>query len=292
MRYVRANDRWTSEAETPRRPDLEPVLGAWFNCNPRTGEIVRLDLANRGGGLTLRAFGADDASPIDWGETAAEPHVAMMGSSEVTGFTAHYNFGFMETQIAANIKYGVLVIQSYNRFLDGRGRPRYFSREFFHQSPAGSPSRIPEPVAPYPAGLAFRMAADRPASAPRPGDGVVDLAPLLGRWRNTYPNSKGIASVLLSRGTGGFEVQASGVRSDVDWGKVQAVPHAAGVSGKEPAGFLARFDFGFSEVLLSSNEAKGLLIIASFTTFRDASGRSSYFTREFFFRESSGARSS
>ena len=53
-------------------------------------------------------------------------------------------------------------------------------------------------------------------------------------------------------------------------------------------GFLARFDFGFSEVLFSANEAKGLLIIASFATFRDDSGRSSYFTREFFYREGGG----
>jgi hypothetical protein len=52
-----------------------------------------------------------------------------------------------------------------------------------------------------------------------------------------------------------------------------------------PAGFLARYDFGFSELSLAANEAKDLLIIASFSTFRDGSARSSYFTREFFYRE-------
>jgi hypothetical protein len=291
MRYVRTNDRLSSQTKTPQRPDLAPVLGAWFNCNPRTGEILRLDLAGRGDGLTLRAFGADEASPIDWGETPAEPHVAMIGSSEVTGFTAHYNFGFMETQIAANIKYGVMVIQSYNRFVDGSGRPCYFSREFFHQIPDGSKTRISRSADLAP-GLPYRMTSDRPASTPQRGDGVVDLGPLLGSWRNTYPNSKGIASIQLSRGPDGFEVQASGVRCDEDWGRVPAVPHAATVSGQEPAGFLARYDFGFSEVLLSSNESKGLLIIASFTMFQDESGRSNYFTREFFYREAPGARTS
>ena len=40
----------------------------------------------------------------------------------------------MQTQIAANLKYGVLVIQSYNTFRDGSGRPDYFVREFFHQN--------------------------------------------------------------------------------------------------------------------------------------------------------------
>lgn len=307
MRYVRANDRWApgvgssdphragaqpseghgaeepSNHTQPGPPLLAPTLGTWFNCNPRTGEIVRLVLAERGDGLRLRCFGADDADPIDWGETPAQPHVSALDSREVTGFTARYEFGFMETQIAANIKYGVLVIQSYNRFLDGSRRPPYFTREFFHQRldkpPAGA--LAPTDVA---AALPYRMAADRLMTAPR-GRGAVDLGPLLGRWHNTNPNTKGIASVVLERAADAYEIGATGVSCDEDWGRVPAIPHAAHVSGREPAGFLARFDFGFSEVLFSANEAKGLLIIASFTTFRDDSGRSSYFTREFFYRE-------
>ena len=66
------------------------------------------------------------------------------------------------------------------------------------------------------------------------------------------------------------------------------VAHAPGVTGHEPAGFLAEYHFGFADLALAANEAKGLLIIASFMTFRDGSGRSSYFTREFFYREMLG----
>ena len=74
-------------------------------------------------------------------------------------------------------------------------------------------------------------------------------------------------------------------------GRVPVVPHAIDVASRRPAGFLARYDFGFSELSLAANEAQGLLIIASFSTFRDGSGRSSYFTREFFYREGDGSSS-
>jgi hypothetical protein len=69
-----------------------------------------------------------------------------------------------------------------------------------------------------------------------------------------------------------------------DWGTVAAVPHAAGVDGREPAGFLAVYEFGFMQVVLAANLNKGLMIVASYNAFRDGSGRSNYFSREFFYR--------
>lgn len=291
MRYVRTNDLWAAGSGPPGPPDPAPALGTWFNCNRDTGEIVRLELAARDGALVLRAFGAGEPASIDWGETPTVPHVSSLSSREVAGFTARYDFGFMETQIAANLKYGVLVIQSYNRFRDDSGRPCYFTREFFHQDRAAAPPASPPPPAGAAAELPHRMAGDRPAVAPGPGGGIVDLSPWLGRWHNTNRDSKGIRSVVLSRRGDEFFVHAAGVGCDADWGAVPAIPHAAGVSSATPEGFLARYDFGFSEVLLSANVAKGLLIIASFATFRDGSGRSSYFTREFFHRELAGTES-
>ena len=145
-------------------PRIAPLLGSWFNCDTATGEILRLDLLERDGGLALRAFGADEPGPVDWGEAPAVPHVQALGSREVTGFTAHYDFGFMETRIAANVKYGVLVIQSYNHFRDDSERPCYFTREFFHQ--LVDRSSVPTPGAD---GLPARMAADLPATGAAPG---------------------------------------------------------------------------------------------------------------------------
>jgi hypothetical protein len=129
------------------------------------------------------------------------------------------------------------------------------------------------------------MMGDQPQTDAPKGTGAVDLGPLLGIWRNTYRNSKGIVTVRLLRARDGFTVEGRGVGFPEAWGPVAAVPHALGVSSSKPAGFLARYEFGFAELVLSANEAKGLLIIASFSTFLDGSGRSNYFTREFFYRE-------
>src|SRR5262249_36810108 len=142
MRSVRLNDRYPEGAEPQGRADLGPTLGTWFNCDQRTGEIRSLTLVERDGGLVLRAFGAGDSGTIDWGETPATPYVSSLTSRAVNGFEAHYDFAFAETHVAANIKYGVLVIQSYTRFLDGSGRPSYFTREFFHQELDEVPSPL------------------------------------------------------------------------------------------------------------------------------------------------------
>ena len=129
------------------------------------------------------------------------------------------------------------------------------------------------------------MAGDDPHDHLDHRSGTVDLSSLLGPWRNTYRGSKGIHRVVLSRDGDRYMLHGWGMGCDDDWGEVPVVPHATNVASQEPAGFLARYDFGFSELSLAANEAKGLLIIASYSTFRDGSGRSSYFTREFFYRE-------
>jgi hypothetical protein len=290
MRSVRRNDCWPDGAGPPGAPDLASALGTWFNCNPHTGEISLLTLAERDGGLVLRAFGVGGSGPIDWGETSAIPHASDLTSRTVSGFVATYDFTFMETHLAANIKYGVLVIQSYNRFRDASRRPPYFTREFFHQDLIQSPPPAASGVATT--SLSCRMTSDRPPAGPGRSNSTVDLTSVLGRWHNTYRHSRGIRAVELTSQAGQYYLHASGVGSDADWGQVPVIPHATEVSGLEPAGFLARYDFGFSELTLAANEAKGLLIIAAFSTFRDGSGRASYFTREFFYREPDGRRSS
>jgi hypothetical protein len=292
QKFTRSNDRVPAGAVISGPPDSSPALGTWFNCNLETGEILTLSLAERDGLLALRAFGAGDGEAIDWGEVPVLPHVSSLGSREVSGFTGHYDFGFMETRIAANLKYGVLVIQSYNQFRDGSGRPAYFTREFFHQDLGRETTHAFDTPGDGPDLLPSRAAGDRPPAAPVVPVSAVDLSPLVGAWHNTYRNSKGIHRVILAREGPEYVLCASGIGCDEDWGVVPVVPHATNVSTHTPAGFLARYDFGFSRVELAANEAKGLLIIASYTTFLDGSGRSSYFTREFFYREPAGSTTS
>ena len=57
----------------------------------------------------------------------------------------------------------------------------------------------------------------------------------------------------------------------------------------EPTKMRASYDFGFMDVVLHAWVKQGVLVIAIFNRFRDASGRSNYFDREFFYRAEAGA---
>jgi hypothetical protein len=123
-------------ADARRRPegpvDVSPLVGDWINVNPGTDYLVRLEAAESGGVLRIRAHGSGPSGSIDWGEVEATPYVAGSGL-EAGGFHARYDFGAAETCMAANQKLGILVIQSYTSFRDGSGRPAHFAREFFRR---------------------------------------------------------------------------------------------------------------------------------------------------------------
>lgn len=110
-------------------PDVSPLLGTWVNTDPRSDYISKLTVAERNGRIYVRAYGTNSSEPIDWGEIEATPY----GTHEAIGFHARYDFGGIETCIAANQKLGILVIQSYISFRDTSDRVNRFAREFFHQ---------------------------------------------------------------------------------------------------------------------------------------------------------------
>lgn len=117
-------------AEVPL--DFSPLVGNWINTKPDTSYLVRVVLTQQDGHLIVRGYGVNESEPIDWGEVDAVPYAA--GTSLMAGgFHAFYNLDRIETHLVANQKLGILVIQSYTRYLDGSGRTSHFAREFFHR---------------------------------------------------------------------------------------------------------------------------------------------------------------
>jgi hypothetical protein len=110
----------------------------------------------------------------------------------------------------------------------------------------------------------------------------LDLGLLLGDWRNTNA-AGGIARIVCAPAADGHIIVHchSSVR---DWGAVAAPVFAFTFDGRQAAAFSAVFDFGFEEVRLQANVKSGVLVVATFNQFRDQSGRSNYFDREFFYR--------
>ncbi|MBW4597994.1 MAG: hypothetical protein KME46_35115 [Brasilonema angustatum HA4187-MV1] len=125
--YMQADQR----PGTKERLDVSSLVGDWVNTKPDTNYFVRVILTEQDNRLVLHAYGANEPDPIDWGEVEAVPYGA--GTSLVAGgFHASYKLDGIETHLVANQKLGILVIQSYTRYVDGSGRTDHFSREFFH----------------------------------------------------------------------------------------------------------------------------------------------------------------
>jgi hypothetical protein len=134
LRAVRtADDLPSDQATAVGDLVLDPLLGDWYATDLAADGLVRLVLAAAGGRLTIRAFGAGDPEPQDWGEVPAEAFGATVTASTAMAFSAVYRFDFLTVVLAAYGKQGILVVDTFNTFTDASGRSNYFSREFFHR---------------------------------------------------------------------------------------------------------------------------------------------------------------
>lgn len=135
LNHSRANDLFdaTPPPENAASVDLSSLVGTWVSTNLNTRGTIKLVLKDEGGLFTVRAFGACVPSPCDWGEVSGEVFTAGVTSREAVGFKAFYDFGFMETFLAAYLNKRILVVDAYNTFKDGSGRARYFLRDHFYQ---------------------------------------------------------------------------------------------------------------------------------------------------------------
>jgi hypothetical protein len=113
--------------------DLSALLGTWLNTDKNTGGLVRMTLGGTPEAFTVQSWGAAAPEPQDWGAAPATAYAAGVGSPAGMAFSATYDFGFVESFLAAYTKGGILVLDTFNVFKDGSGRSNYFSREFFHR---------------------------------------------------------------------------------------------------------------------------------------------------------------
>ena len=105
-------------------------------------------------------------------------------------------------------------------------------------------------------------------------------------WANTNPSTQGIANVRLRFVDGDLRITIEGAAKGppFNWGEVpvEAI-YAENAASRRGVAFVARYHFGFLETLLEGNVNSGLLVLAAFHVFRDASPRADYFSREFFY---------
>jgi hypothetical protein len=135
LKFTRLNDlpKSADRSRAEAAVDPSPLLGVWHSTNRATRGIVKLILSDSGGDFTVRAFGACEPSPVDWGAVTGAAFADGVGLRAGVGFKAVYEFGFMRTTLAAYLNKRILVVDAYNTFEDGSGRFNYFSRDHFYQ---------------------------------------------------------------------------------------------------------------------------------------------------------------
>jgi hypothetical protein len=112
-------------------------------------------------------------------------------------------------------------------------------------------------------------------------EAALDLSVIVGDWRNTNP-AAGIERIVCEQSDDGLTIHcSSGVR---DWGKVAADVFAFEFDSGQAGAFSAVYDFGFADVRVQANVKQGVLVVVTLNAFKDGSGRSNYFNREFFYR--------
>lgn len=83
--------------------------------------------------MTLRVWGAAEPEPREWPQIVALPFAAGVESPKAVGFTALYRMESLETRLAAYLNIRLLVVDTYNYFLDGSARSSYFKRDHYYQ---------------------------------------------------------------------------------------------------------------------------------------------------------------
>jgi hypothetical protein len=115
---------------TPHVPltvSAKPLVGTWINCDHDTRSLVRLMIAAKATEITVHAFGACHPDPCDWGVVEGKIYADNVTATPAVGFTAFYKFSFVETMVVANLRKGVLYVETFNHFIDKSGRADFYS---------------------------------------------------------------------------------------------------------------------------------------------------------------------
>jgi hypothetical protein len=113
----------------------------------------------------------------------------------------------------------------------------------------------------------------------------VDVSRLVGTWFGIKLDENRFAKLIIAEEGGGLLIHPYGAPDSEfpDWGQVEATPHVD--SGSTTAtGFQAHCRFGAVRVEFVVVENQGVLLVQTFTSFHDGSGRTSEFGKAYYRR--------
>jgi hypothetical protein len=110
---------------------------------------------------------------------------------------------------------------------------------------------------------------------------AVASSPLVGTWSNCDKATRGIVKIVIASSGLGISVHAFGACTPTpcDMGTVPGVIYADNVSSTPAVAFTARYSFNFKETIVVGRLDSGCLVVETFDSFKDGSGRSAYYSK-------------
>lgn len=137
----------------------------------------------------------------------------------------------------------------------------------------------------------FKQSSHLEPSLTDPATRTLNVEGLLGRWKNTNPETLGLSEIIIAQEGSRFFVSPIGVGTNgpIHWPKAEGLVLAnlEEEAGQKAVAIAANFEFGFMNADTHLRVNKGVLVIVLIITFRDDSGRSDYINREFFYKVAS-----
>jgi hypothetical protein len=266
-----------------RTLDSEALAGRWVNTNAHGRGVCEFQIDIDDGRVKLRPFSMAGKSFCAWGTAEADLICGSSADSTTAmSFTAPFEHGPYHAEFQGNVNLGLLVVASFNRV--GGERYDYFGREFYRR---GDPTEAPAAIAgSRDLGPAAGNGQKTEPNAKKPGLPLIG-SEMFGNWLNTNPHSTGITRLRVDHdGNNGASLWAWGARlpQPAEWGMVPARLFSLNSGSQLAEAFSARYEADGMAVVLQANIKQGVLVVASFTEFKDGSGRSNYFHREFYYR--------
>jgi len=114
-----------------------------------------------------------------------------------------------------------------------------------------------------------------------------DAGRWLGTWHNTLVETRHIQRLEILEKDSKYYIRVFGAcdPEPCDWGTAELSLFNSGVSTQHTEGFTALYDLGFCETQLSALEKQNVLVISTYTTFKDESRRHNYYLREFYYKK-------
>lgn len=113
--------------------------------------------------------------------------------------------------------------------------------------------------------------------------GKLNHKNLVGVWCSCNKKTRGIVKVVVKSSGNALKIRVYGActPSPCDWGAVSGIAYASSVTSKTAIAFSAKYKFGFKDAIVTGHLDNGTLILETYNKFKDGSGRSAYYSREY-----------